>query len=451
MSDLEQQLQNLLEGDARELTALQATPDDVIVQGRWRRRRQQFLTTVGVVVIGALGFAAVTQLGLDDRAGIDAVGNGGDSGGEVSPAPSDSDGDLEVSDSSGSGDSSSENSKTNDDSLVVPDDVADPDSQTDESGLDDEQDLVAEQESDAASPKQGATPAADGDDQQRLSSVANAIPSQSLLFSSGGEGCAVTPERHPDWVEGQAADGLDDNGNRSHGFAYHSGSATHRFVEDERAIEGNCVLALQIEKSDQEQAAARVFRRFDREGQQLPHQAYYSTWLYIPEEVTYANKGTVGGEEVFGYWSILQLRNKVGNETSVPTLDINIGPIGGREGKMALGLYSKVACGGDAACDDGVNIESDAPSALVAGEWVHIELYVHSAQDQTGRVELWQNGLKVIDYQGQTERTGTDGLQWALTSGGLLHDPASHTMYVDDVIISTVPVSPILKASGAFD
>ncbi len=450
MSDLEQQLQELLEGDARELSTLQATPDEVMVEGRWRRRRQQFLTTVGVVVIGAIGFAAVTQLGIDNRAGIDAVGNGGNSGGEISSVPPDSGGDLDGSESSESGESFADTSSTNEDSLVVPDDAASTGTQTKESELD-EPDFVTEQDSDADRSEQSSTRSDTSDDQPKIRSAAASIPSESVLFSSGGEGCAATPERHPDWVEGQTAEDRDSNGNDSHGFAYHSGSATHRFVEDERAIEGNCVLALTIENTDKQQSAARVFRRFDREGIQLPDQAYYSTWLYIPEDVTYANKGTLDGEEEFGYWSILQLRNKIGNETSVPTIDINIGPIGGRENKMALGLYSKVACGSDTGCDDGVNIESDAESFVAAGEWVHIELYVHSVQDQTGRVELWQNGQKVIDYRGQTERIGADGRQWALTSGGLFHDPASHTMYVDDVIVSTVPVSPVLKTTGAFD
>lgn len=457
MIDLEQQLEQMLADDARQLGGVSATSDEVISQGRGRRRRQQLFSGLAVVIIGATGFFAASQFAPAEQAEIDVVSDGSSDGATNPDGASDSEGSTVLSvpdDSDTTSDTDAESTTTTsgegsadpgEDSDVIAGDVTASDGSTEtiEQPETKEDNETPKQENDAAANQQGAS--------KSMQSAAASMPDDTVLFASGAESCASTPDRHPDWVEGQQSNYRNDDGRPSHGFAYHSASASHKFVADERALEGDCVITLSVEDADRQETSARLFRRFDRQGEPLPHEAYYSAWIYVPEPVTHDSIATINGVKKFGFWTIFQLRNTVpGSESSIPTIDVGIEPYEGRPNSMMLSLYSKAACGSDPNCD-GVTIQSNIPPQLPVAEWVHIELYVHGEQDKTGRVEIWQDGERVIDYQGQTERTGTSNLQWALTSSGVLHKPADHTLYVDDVIISTEPVTPVLKAMGAFD
>ncbi len=292
----------------------------------------------------------------------------------------------------------------------------------------------------------GPLPAEPDDERQPPPTEADPGPgAESVLFASGAEGCESGSDRHPDWIEGQSSGGLDDQGRPTHGFAFHSGQAGHRFEIHERAVEGECVISLDIGGVDRQPASARLFRRYDRRGNELPEEAYYSWWIMIPQDVSFARRAEIGGDTVFGYWNVAQLYNDVaaadGGGESRSTLSVMAGRTQDEE-HMTLSVYSKARCGAEPGCDDEERLVQPAASAieLPAGRWVHVQLYVRSAGDASGRVMLWQDGRLIIDHSGQSERDGATRRKWALTSSGVLHDPANHTVHIDDVVISTEPV-----------
>lgn len=72
------------------------------------------------------------------------------------------------------------------------------------------------------------------------------------------------------------------------------------------------------------------------------------------------------------------------------------------------------------------------------GRWVELRLHLRLTETQDGIIELWQDGLKIIDSKGQTlplANTIYDSLEIGISANGFDQRPA--TLYVDDVAVST--------------
>jgi hypothetical protein len=78
---------------------------------------------------------------------------------------------------------------------------------------------------------------------------------------------------------------------------------------------------------------------------------------------------------------------------------------------------------------------------IPVGRWVHLKACLHLSEMPDGRVELWQDGKKLIDQQGQTlPLAGAiyDSLEIGISAHSFGPNPA--TVYVDDVTISDKPI-----------
>lgn len=279
------------------------------------------------------------------------------------------------------------------------------------------------------------------------------LPDGSVLFHSDHEGCADIEDgrAHADWIEGQAGSGLNEDGTPTYGFAFNSGDSTNGdidwgFVERPDARSGRCVLSMALNRADTGDDAIRLFRRYDRNGSPLPAAAYYSAWLFLPEEVVFDASGSVDGRDVFGFWNVFQIKNDVAggdDRRSMSAFSFNAGRLPD-EPFMSLSVYSKVPCGGAEDCDQAFTIEQQQPIAIPTGRWVHFELYLASRSGADGELQVWQDGRLILDYVGPTERTSTVRRTWALGNLGLLHHRPSATVLVDDPLISTRPIHPEL-------
>jgi hypothetical protein len=71
------------------------------------------------------------------------------------------------------------------------------------------------------------------------------------------------------------------------------------------------------------------------------------------------------------------------------------------------------------------------------GCWVHLKARLHLSETMDGRVELWQDGVKLIDERGQNLPLA-DAVYDSLEIGISAHSfgPNAATVYVDDVTIS---------------
>ena len=82
----------------------------------------------------------------------------------------------------------------------------------------------------------------------------------------------------------------------------------------------------------------------------------------------------------------------------------------------------------------------DAPK-FPKDRWVEVKIHLHLSEAADGKMEVWQDGVKVMDETGKTlprARTVYDRLQVGLTANG--GRTQAQTLYVDDVILSNRPI-----------
>ena len=76
------------------------------------------------------------------------------------------------------------------------------------------------------------------------------------------------------------------------------------------------------------------------------------------------------------------------------------------------------------------------------GQWVHIETHYYLSDEDDGVIEIWQDGVKIIDEQGQTLPIASTIYNY-LEIGITAHNSDSEdvTVYVDDMVISDQPIN----------
>ncbi len=77
------------------------------------------------------------------------------------------------------------------------------------------------------------------------------------------------------------------------------------------------------------------------------------------------------------------------------------------------------------------------------GRWVEVRLHLRLSEQPDGRVELWQDGVAIVEGRGQTlPLAGTiyDDLEVGISAHSFGPDPA--TLFVDDLRIATEPPPP---------
>jgi hypothetical protein len=170
-------------------------------------------------------------------------------------------------------------------------------------------------------------------------------------------------------------------------------------------------------RSDGGQATAQL----ERNGN-LPDQAFYSAWYYLPQ-----------GATVAGYWVLMKLR--IRTQVSDPSSDVELFDIDLQSlpsGEMALAIYDH-SQGGRLTL---------GPSEYVVptGVWFQIEVFYRNANDATGRLTVWLDGREVADV---AKPTGPPG--WAAWNVGSVVEqitPQTVIVYVDDCAISRTQVGP---------
>jgi hypothetical protein len=160
---------------------------------------------------------------------------------------------------------------------------------------------------------------------------------------------------------------------------------------------------------------------FAREGN-LPVQAYYSAWYYLPRSVT-----------VGVYWVIMKfrLRRVVDDPTSEDELfDVNLKSL--NDGGMSLRLYVHQQFGGG-------DWPLDVPDPPVSvGDWFQLEAFYRVASDSSGRLTLWLDGKQILDKAGPTGPT--PWVAWDVVSVAQVLNPETATIFIDDCAVSNTRV-----------
>jgi hypothetical protein len=199
------------------------------------------------------------------------------------------------------------------------------------------------------------------------------------------------------------------------GGEYNTGTGDAR-VTTERARSGAYALALTITAADGTQGsqATRMFR-WGYEGRPLPRTAYYSAWFYFPRVWTPSV-----------YWNVMQWKTKESRATTSPAMTLNVGA---RSGAMFLYLYDHLRA---------VNA-GGAAIGLPTGRWVHVEALYRFSPRPTGRVTVWQDGVRILHLDGlRTQRRSREryARQWSIDNYTSSLWPSRATIYVDDAAVS---------------
>lgn len=180
---------------------------------------------------------------------------------------------------------------------------------------------------------------------------------------------------------------------------------------------------------------------WDKAGKEFPQEAYYSTWMMIPENYS-PNKEAPWDPGDGGWWNVFQFKSDDKNGESQPVWGLNILRDKSSQ-QMKLYLYSKY---------NQPQSNDVAAGPLPVGKWFHIEAFYKQSgrMEKTGKIAFWLDGKEVFKTKKVVTRIHGTSAIWGIGNytdhidGGTI--PGSATVYFDDAIVSTAPVHPYVKA-----
>lgn len=79
---------------------------------------------------------------------------------------------------------------------------------------------------------------------------------------------------------------------------------------------------------------------------------------------------------------------------------------------------------------------------LPVGQWVHIETFLHQAENDTGVFRLWQDGVQLLNVSGLRTRYSGGNQVWRVANFSSGLDPPIATVYADDAVIASERIFP---------
>ncbi|MBM4255361.1 MAG: hypothetical protein FJ147_05630 [Deltaproteobacteria bacterium] len=162
----------------------------------------------------------------------------------------------------------------------------------------------------------------------------------------------------------------------------------------------------------------------------LPDAAYYSVWFYFPQVV-----------RPVIYWNLFQWKRAFIRQDGVPWSDplysVNVG--NRADGTMYFYLYSYVGSDGGY-MTKGNGVAAQALTNIPLKRWIHLECYYGWSRQKTGRVACWQDGHRILNVADVVTEYGYPNVeyprQWTVNNYSGHTDPPTHTIYIDDAIVS---------------
>lgn len=189
--------------------------------------------------------------------------------------------------------------------------------------------------------------------------------------------------------------------------------------------------------------AVRLMRWTDKpwkeDGKHFPREAYYSTWMMIPENYN-PNKEAPWDPGDGGWWNIFQFKSDNRKGESDPVWVLNIMRNVETKG-MHLYLYSN---------ENKPHSYEIKSAPLPVGEWFHIEAFYKQSTPykKDGALAFWLNGELAFRMKGIVTKLKGPAT-WGIGSytdhidGGVT--PGSATVYFDDAVVSSKPTYPYAK------
>lgn len=161
----------------------------------------------------------------------------------------------------------------------------------------------------------------------------------------------------------------------------------------------------------------------------LPNEAWYSTWLYLPQTIT-------GFADNSSFFNLMQWKTADGLGGSDPVWSVNLVV---QNGKTLFELNTRVGTdGGFKTGGHGRRGLSTTP--LVASRWTHLEAYYDWSTSTDGQIQVYQDGKWIFGAAGvktQWPYVGSEFLrQWTINDYGHGLAPNPFTILFDDTAIS---------------
>ncbi len=127
-------------------------------------------------------------------------------------------------------------------------------------------------------------------------------------------------------------------------------------------------------------------KAYDQGGVELPREAYYSTWVYLPEAYD-PKKQAPWDPGDGGWWNVFQFKsNDEQNESqSAWTLNIQKNP---QTQHLSCYLYSHINTVKSWSAPESVRIP--------VKQWFHLEAFMKVSADEQGQIEIWLDGVSII-------------------------------------------------------
>jgi hypothetical protein len=202
---------------------------------------------------------------------------------------------------------------------------------------------------------------------------------------------------------------------------------------------GRYANALTIDTSNTKTGVRMVYKSeddpWDGDSRNLPDEAYYSVWYYIPERVTIPWLNALQWKQ--------QRKGSNGSLEGVPLYSASM--YNDSDGQLVFKLHTRVDENGQ--WMEGHNRWLGDPSDPVPiGRWFHLESYYKWDKSGNGRIATWVDGHKIWDVSGITTEFDwsyeTLRRQWTVNNYSDDTSPSKFTIYVDDVVVSTSRVGP---------
>ena len=231
-----------------------------------------------------------------------------------------------------------------------------------------------------------------------------------------------TPDKGIVWSAGFEVGNLEEI--KEVGNFINQGSGRYNLVTP-HAHSGKFAAALTIDTTAPSSTGSHAAYLFHYRSYLLPEDAYYySAWYYIPPNV----KTDI-------YWNIMQWKSTRDGNQSEPMYVINAGDLGD-EGKLWLYL---------AYLPNKPDVREFYYQKLIevpSEQWFHIEAYYKRAQDETGQVIIWQDGVEIFNVSNTATVLSDNTIHWSVNNYTNGIEPAPLTIFIDDMVISKKRLGP---------
>ena len=181
---------------------------------------------------------------------------------------------------------------------------------------------------------------------------------------------------------------------------------------------------------------------YDLGGAEFPSEAYYSTWMYLTETYN-PNKYAPWDPGDGGWWNVFQFKAHDDQNESKPMWMLNVRH-DDRTGRMSFYLYSPFHTR---------SISQQNVRSIPTGRWFHVEAYCKTGLKDDGRITVWQDGQKILEAQNVTTVLSSKNAHLVWGIGNYTDHIANKssegqaTIYFDDAIVSTKPISPFVATA----